>query len=49
MKKRRFSFAHCYLALILLITYLPIAVVIAYSFNKSDNGISCERHFEIMF
>ena len=35
MKKRRFSFSTLYLALVTLITYLPIAVVVAFSFNDS--------------
>ncbi len=35
MKKRRFSFPALYLALVTLITYLPIAVVVIFSFNEA--------------
>ena len=35
MKKKRFSFSDLYLALVMLITYLPIAIVIVFSFNES--------------
>ncbi len=35
MKRKRLSFANLYLALILLVTYLPIAVVVVFSFNSS--------------
>ena len=35
MKKRRFPLSRLYLALVLLITYLPIAVVVVFSFNDS--------------
>ena len=35
MKKKKLSFSTVYLALVTLITYLPIAVVVAFSFNDS--------------
>lgn len=35
MKKKKFSFSNLYLVLVMLITYLPIAVVIVFSFNDS--------------
>ena len=35
MKQRKFGFSHFYLALITLITYLPIAIVVVFSFNES--------------
>lgn len=38
--KRRFSFSTLYLALITLITYLPIAVVILFSFNDSKLSVA---------
>lgn len=33
--KRRFSFSKLYLALVLLVTYLPLAVVVLFSFNDA--------------
>lgn len=35
MKKKRIRFSHIYLGLITLITYLPVAVVVIFSFNDS--------------
>lgn len=35
MKKKKFKLSNLYLALIMLITYLPILVVVAFSFNDS--------------
>lgn len=35
MKKRKFQFSKLYLALVLLITYLPIVIVVIFSFNDS--------------
>lgn len=35
MKKKRFLFSKLYLAIVMLITYLPLAVVVIFSFNDS--------------
>ena len=35
MKKRRFKFSNLYLALVMLVTYLPLLLVVVFSFNDS--------------
>ena len=35
MKKKKFKLSNLYLALVMLITYLPILVVVIFSFNDS--------------
>ena len=35
MKKKRVSFSKLYLVIVMLITYLPIAMVVVFSFNDS--------------
>ncbi len=42
MKKKKFHFSKLYLALILLLTYLPIIVVVVFSFNDSSLFVSWE-------
>ena len=42
MKKKRIRFSGIYLAVITLITYLPIAVVVIFSFNDSKLTVSWE-------
>ncbi len=42
MKKKRISFSKIYLGLILLLTYLPIIVVVVFSFNDSKLFVSWE-------
>ncbi len=42
IKKKKFHFSKLYLALVLLITYLPIAVVVVFSFNDSKLFVSWE-------
>lgn len=53
MKKKRFSFSKIYLAFITLITYLPIAVVIVFSFNDSKLPVAWKgfswRWYEALF
>ena len=38
MKKKRVSFSKLYLVIVMLITYLPIAMVVVFSFNDSTLG-----------
>lgn len=40
--KKKFSFSKLYLAAVLLVTYLPIAVVVVFSFNNSKLTVSWE-------
>ncbi len=42
MRKKKISFSQIYLALILLLTYLPIIVVVVFSFNDSKLFVSWE-------
>lgn len=35
MKKKRFQFSNLYLALVMLVTYLPLLIVVVFSFNDS--------------
>ncbi len=42
MRRRKFHFSKLYLALILLLTYLPIIVVVVFSFNDSRLFVSWE-------
>lgn len=35
MKKKKFQLSKIYLAIVMLITYLPIAMVVIFSFNDS--------------
>ncbi|MBO4915874.1 MAG: ABC transporter permease [Oscillospiraceae bacterium] len=53
MKKKRLSFSEIYLALVTLITYLPIAVVIVFSFNDSKLPVAWKgftlRWYERLF
>ena len=35
MKKKRFKFSNLYLALVMLVTYLPLLIVVVFSFNDS--------------
>ncbi len=42
MKKKKFHFSKIYLALVLLLTYLPIIVVVVFSFNDSKLFVSWE-------
>ena len=36
MKKRRIRFSHVYLAAVMMVTYLPIVMVVVFSFNDSS-------------
>ena len=53
MQVRKFSFSKLYLALVMLITYLPIAVVIVFSFNDSKLPVAWKdfswRWYEALF
>lgn len=53
MKKKRLSFSGFYLALVLLVTYLPLAVVVAFSFNASKQPVAWTgfswRWYEALF
>lgn len=40
MRKKRFRFSHVYLAVIMLLTYLPLAMVVLFSFNDSKLPVS---------
>lgn len=40
MRKKRFCFSHVYLAVIMLLTYLPLAMVVLFSFNDSKLPVS---------
>lgn len=40
MRKKRIRFSHIYLAVIMLLTYLPLAMVVLFSFNDSKLPVS---------
>lgn len=40
MRKKRFRFSHVYLAVIMLLTYLPLVMVVLFSFNDSKLPVS---------
>lgn len=40
MKKKKFKWPHLYLALVMVITYLPLALVVIFSFNDSKMPVS---------
>ncbi len=40
MRKKRIRFSHMYLAVIMLLTYLPLAMVVLFSFNDSKLPVS---------
>ena len=40
MKKKKFKFSHLYLGLVMAITYLPLIMVVIFSFNDSKLTVS---------
>ena len=40
MKKKKFRFSHLYLAVVMAITYLPLVMVVIFSFNDSQWMVS---------
>lgn len=40
MKKKKFRFSHLYLAVVMAITYLPLVMVVIFSFNDSKLTVS---------
>ena len=40
MKKKKFRFSHLYLAVVMAITYLPLVMVVIFSFNASKLTVS---------